>query len=565
METSHSKADVLDVAIVGGGVAGAYCAWRLMTAALPGSSLLRARAAARRDGKLKISLYEASKRIGGRLLSITPPGMPGTACELGGMRYLSSQTLVRSLVENKLRLETQPMPVSDPNNIAYVRGQHLRWRDLTDPEKVPYHLTPAERGRHPGTLLKWAIEQLIPGITDLHGDALQERLEKEEVEGRPLSDWGLWNLLMRAISQEAYEFARQSGGYDTTQLNWNAAAMIRLNQDFVPGVTFKRLVKGFEELPHTLCRLFQEAGGKVELHRRLESLDVVLDPGTAGDAPLIQMTFCKGEPVWNVDANQETETVLARALVLAMPRRSLELLDRTGAVLDPEAETSRKHNVRELIGAVSPIPMFKMFACYEYPWWEAAGVRQGRSVTDLPIRQCYYWGTEPESREAVIMATYDDTLNVDFWAGLRASEEKVPPGQKANAGSADWHDHEAPEGMIEEVQRQLVEMHGVRYAPRPYAAAYMDWSGDPFGGGANFWKINRKSWDLVPQIIQPVQDLPVYICGEAYSNNQGWVEGALQTAELVLEKLGLRWPDWVTEHEAPRQRLRRRRLRTRGR
>jgi monoamine oxidase len=36
-----------------------------------------------------------------------------------------------------------------------------------------------------------------------------------------------------------------------------------------------------------------------------------------------------------------------------------------------------------------------------------------------------------------------------------------------------------------------------------------------------------------------VPDVPVYICGEAYSRAQGWVEGALDTADQVLAKLGV--------------------------
>ena len=32
----------------------------------------------------------------------------------------------------------------------------------------------------------------------------------------------------------------------------------------------------------------------------------------------------------------------------------------------------------------------------------------------------------------------------------------------------------------------------------------------------------------------------VYVCGDAYSMNQGWAEGALQTAELVLDRMGRR-------------------------
>jgi hypothetical protein len=40
----------------------------------------------------------------------------------------------------------------------------------------------------------------------------------------------------------------------------------------------------------------------------------------------------------------------------------------------------------------------------------------------------------------------------------------------------------------------------------------------------------------MPAIVNPVAGLPVYICGEAYSHEQGWAEGALQTAELMLTR-----------------------------
>jgi hypothetical protein len=58
-----------------------------------------------------------------------------------------------------------------------------------------------------------------------------------------------------------------------------------------------------------------------------------------------------------------------------------------------------------------------------------------------------------------------------------------------------------------------------------------------------------KSWEVKEQIIQPFDgkrdyqdqplNIPLYICGEAYSDAQGWVEGALQTADLVLAKFGV--------------------------
>jgi monoamine oxidase len=100
--------------------------------------------------------------------------------------------------------------------------------------------------------------------------------------------------------------------------------------------------------------------------------------------------------------------------------------------------------------------------------------------------------------------------------------------------------------MVEEADRQLREMHGVRVSPPPYAAAYIDWGVDPYGGGVNFWNIHARSSQVIPAMINPVHGFPVYVCGEAYSHGQGWVEGALETAEMVLQQhFGLAAPEWA--------------------
>ena len=51
----------------------------------------------------------------------------------------------------------------------------------------------------------------------------------------------------------------------------------------------------------------------------------------------------------------------------------------------------------------------------------------------------------------------------------------------------------------------------------------------------NSWNIGVKSQNVKEKILKPA-DAPLYICGEAYSDAQGWVEGALQTADMMLEK-----------------------------
>jgi monoamine oxidase len=45
---------------------------------------------------------------------------------------------------------------------------------------------------------------------------------------------------------------------------------------------------------------------------------------------------------------------------------------------------------------------------------------------------------------------------------------------------------------------------------------------------------------------KPVPEHNIFIVGEAYSFGQGWVEGALDTAESTLEEFfGLAQPEWL--------------------
>ena len=84
--------------------------------------------------------------------------------------------------------------------------------------------------------------------------------------------------------------------------------------------------------------------------------------------------------------------------MLAMPRRSLELMDPKGGPRRDRRRTGGRKEIRgDLIESVEGIPLFKIFLCYQYPWWKAVGVTTGRSLTDMPIRQTYYWAIEPKT------------------------------------------------------------------------------------------------------------------------------------------------------------------------
>ena len=524
--------EIIDIAVVGGGVSGVYSAWRLKQT----------------YPDRKIVVFEGGGHIGGRLLSVRPPDIPNMVAELGGMRILPAiQPRIKRLIDvlNRTlprgqKIELYDFPVDEPQNIAYLRGVHLRLSDFTtEPRKVPYHLSFLERGGTAGSIIVNAIEQIVPGITNPSLDEHQRRhlAQSTEFAGQPLYQQGFWNVLLRAISCEAYLLGVDAGGYNSTLTNWNAADAIPWYlSDFGVNPQYKGFKKGFQEVPKSLAELFRKAGGDIRLNTPITGFD------------------------WNSDAfvlQLQGETISTQSLILAMPRRSLDLLTPTSPPLQ---------QIHELIASVTPRPLFKLFTTYSSPWWRAAGftgtdgkfipVEAGRSVTDLPVRQTYYWpkddGTPATDGPAMLMASYDDGTNIGFWDGLRprrhqawrTGQEVAEPGDPflgdcAQQPDSEWCQYKASQRMVAEVARQLGVSHGLSYTPDVRNAAFRDWGDDPFGGGWNNWNIGVKSWDVKKQIVKPFDHRPLYICGEAYSDAQGWVEGALQTADMVLEKFGI--------------------------
>src|SRR6478736_6842135 len=139
---------VIDLAVIGAGVAGTYVAMQ----------------AGSEHPDWSIALFERSDRIGGRLLSVQPLGSVGRPAELGGMRYRADHPLVDALVRS-LGLVAGPFVVVHDDNRFYLRGRPSRAADgvLTD----GYELTRPEDGHSPSELLASAFDGIVPGAMDL--------------------------------------------------------------------------------------------------------------------------------------------------------------------------------------------------------------------------------------------------------------------------------------------------------------------------------------------------------------------------------------------------------------
>lgn len=172
----------------------------------------------------------------------------------------------------------------------------------------------------------------------------------------------------------------------------------------------------------------------------------------------------------------------------------------------------------------------------------------GPSVTDTPIRQIVYFGNNAVSQkgDAVygILASYDDEQFTTFWQGLELGpnkERRVPLSDDTQPLEGP---RKVPDRMVKMLRKQLAAVHfgpqsDYSAVPEPLEAKYMDWSLPPFNAGYHAYAAHYNVCDVQQKIRKPSQlikgaDADIFIVGEAYSNDQAWVEGAFCTAELVL-------------------------------
>ena len=198
------------------------------------------------------------------------------------------------------------------------------------------------------------------------------------------------------------------------------------------------------------------------------------------------------------------------------------------------------------LNSVTCEPASKLFLTFAQPWWKKVAtppqqtkktIESGQSSTDLPMRLCYYLGSER-------------TANRCFWPHSATPSPSnigmaICPG--AALGNPTGRREplkviqatllmDPPPAMVRDAVRQLRAVHDFD-VPEPLSAAFVNWSADPYGGGFHFWNTHVRSWEVMPRIRRPVPGANVFLCGEAFSAKQGWVEGAIKTAEVDARDL----------------------------
>lgn len=563
-----------DIAVVGAGMSGLYLTWRLL----------------QHDPALRIVILEKLDRTGGRLDSdvIDFGEHDRVKEEEGGMRFTFDlmDDLMALLVILGIDDQVVPFPMnSGGNNRLHFRGRSFTQADAQADNfaiwSTLYRLDPVEQGLNPPQLIDTIFNRILsenPQFTDrpdIRTPTFWQDFRLDcQWRGVALKDWTLWGLLdAMGYSSECITLLYRLLGFNGTFLSeMNAGEAFQLLEDFPDDPGFKTIENGFSTLPNALVA--QIGADRIHTCTTVERLD----PAETGYTLSYTERPPGGEPA--------SGRIEAKQVVLGLPRLALEELFVGSNALN-RLDQGRTQRLWNTLQTTTDQPLLKMNLYYERAWWgnNLTGeppVSFGPNFSDLPLGSVYpfysiseevfaaaayqdWLSSHPAEVPPPVAAAlarisagkydhpaaltiYCDYLNINFWRALQQGGALFDsPLQRKYTEAKDQRIFPASVAVVEAATRMFRTLFNTHYVPAPVLTSARIWRGatqfdlgpaDQVGYGVHQWGLHADDREVMRDLVQPLPGL--FTCGEAFSDYQGWVEGALRSTDLVLaEGFGL--------------------------
>ncbi|MDN5752527.1 MAG: FAD-dependent oxidoreductase [Nitrosospira sp.] len=420
-----------------------------------------------------------------------------------------------------------------------------QWRNLTDDGSFYRHYWK-------GQLLEW-----IQNITD---EDLEVVRKTASFRGQPLWNLGFWNVLSDVLSHYAVVKIRDWGSYyHFVHENLNAAEWIIFWLRAIRSTGSLRGIRG--GMSRIVWKLLERLN---EERKNNPSLCIQKGRKVLG-------LESDGDEV-NVFVEHEEKPIKARSVILALPKRPLEEMHWNGK---PPPK-----RLKEALNAVACLPLLKCFFVIERPWWED-NRPLNRYAADIPTRELLY--VKSDDRTKGLIMVYTDRPAITFWSDyLRTIEsnhnqpdqtpsedpqlesqeiartwflrlKKQPLHQDTQDPSQTSYFGDDNPAVVKEPDYPRLWQRFVQFArdyehhdftqDRLLACGMRDWGKKPFGAAAHGWLPGVMSWKHMEflEAFSLNPDSPeqknIHICGEAFSDYQGFIEGSLRSARRVLRIL----------------------------
>jgi monoamine oxidase len=553
-----------DVLIVGAGMSGLYVAWRLLDQEKPPS----------------VCILEKMDRTGGRLDSdvVHFPDHEDVKEEEGGMRFTfdGMDDLMTLFVELGLEDQIVPFPMnSGGNNRLYFRGRAFTNREAKEGGyKVwseLYNLDEAERGINPSEMINTVFNRLLAANPQLKLPADGRTPEFWQCfrldcswHGVTLKDWTLWGLLDEmGYSNECITMLYRVLGFNGTFLSeMSAGEAFQLLADFPADPQFRTLADGFSGLPNALV---EQIG--------MDSIFL--------DTAVHRIEKVDGGYTVAYTRDGEQAEIRAKKIVLAIPRLALEKLYVGSDLLNRMESRGDAEALWDNLQTTTQQSLLKINLYYDKAWWgnDLSGrpdVSFGPNFADLPLGSVYpFYAIDPalsaaaeyhewlvahnqppsdigadklaeinadKYKRPAALTIYCDYLNINFWRGLQETGEMFDSSMQREASDKTPQTiYPASVEVVAAATSLFKKLFNTHHVPQPVLTSARIWSGttrfdappaQQVGFGVHQWGLHADDRAVIEALVEPLPN--VYTCGEAFSDFQGWVEGALRSADLVL-------------------------------
>lgn len=535
--TIPSKTDVL---VIGAGVSGLYTAWRLL----------------RHDKNRTVTVIDRLNRTGGRLdsdvVKIPDPFNKGITIvkeEEGGMRFEKSMYSLMSLfTAMDLCRDAVYFPMTT-NRLSF------RGRSFTAAEAAAnnnaiwgelYDLAPAEQNQSPGTILGVVYDRLLKsnGVENAPPAPTPEFWQQFRLNfkwnGVPLNQWQLGGLLRSmGYSHECITMVTETCGFrGPFQGLPNAGEAWQILEDFPANPEYFTLRDGFSSLIRKLETAVKDLGGQI-----FTGVNADVIEGNSSDYKVQVSVADAGDSAYPFDPFDTPAVVEANKIILAIPFYAMSYLFAASPTMYNNKNSRQFWND---INSVQGMRLMKINLYFETPWWFDGTTGQppvaaGPSFTDLPINSVYpFYSVEtepgnPDAGQPAALTIYCDFTNTIFWEGLQNVGPKFDsPLQKEHSQKPQVL-FAASQAVVEEAIRQFKVLFKTHYVPQPVLTSYRLWSGQhDFPHAYHQWGLNADDSKVMPRMTKPLDGEDIYTCNEAWSDMQGWVNGSLRSADLML-------------------------------
>jgi len=319
---------------------------------------------------------------------------------------------------------------------------------------------------------------------ELDYNALMEKVihASDKMSKAYLINISFFQLCVDIIGFEGATFLKDSFGYSGEFLKGNADSMIDIfKKNFLDeSQQYYLLDDGLSEIIHKLhAKLKSRSNVTIKLNTIIED---------------VNLNTCNYYYVETIDKKYHYSS----NIILTIPQKSLLEL----------SIFNKGSPATHWLKSVSPVPLCRIYALYDKCWYKDIP----KTTTDNNIR--YFIPINyNETGGALAMISYSDSDDAIGWHNTyKVSREQLLKNV-----------HAGLEEIFPENKISKSKYHNLHF-----------WE-----AGIHLWNMGANSGTLYKHILKPFKDKKLYIAGECYSLNQGWIEGALESAYDILLKLDL--------------------------